>query len=406
MKAAGVYVHVPFCLRKCAYCDFCSYVGLESLYTEYIKWVRQEMAVAGAAWGGTDFDTLYIGGGTPTVVPTRDLVGLVKACRESLSFISGFEATIEANPGTVTLEALNALREAGINRLSLGFQSLQDDELALLGRIHTADEAREAYDLAREAGYTNINLDLMYGLPGQSVGRWVDTLRQIVALRPEHLSLYGLMLEEGTPLASRIGRGDLPDVDEEVWAEMFRTAEEVLSDAGYIHYEISNWARRTPGDRAGDVMPVWSCRHNIKYWRNERYMGLGAAAYSYDGNRRYGNISDPREYIRRVGEGASPVVEEEVLQREGRIGETMMLGLRLVRGVSHAAFESRFATTLQTVYGEEIGDLVSEGLLEEDAVGIRLTPRGRLLGNRVFAAFLADSGRPQGSPEREKTLST
>ncbi len=390
MKPAAVYLHIPFCVSKCAYCDFCSYSGLDHLYSEYTQSLEQEIGREGSAWDGVRFDALYVGGGTPTVLPVGSLTRLIESCRDAFSLAPGCETSVEANPGTVTADSLGALRRAGVNRLSLGVQSLHNDELLLLGRIHTAEGARRAYDMARAAGFTNVNLDLIYGLPGQGVSRWEETLRQALRLAPEHLSLYGLMVADGTPLAGRVASGDLPEPSDEVGAEMYRLTEDMLRDAGYIHYEISNWARRTPADADDRPFPSLACQHNLTYWHNGRYVGLGAGAFSYDGRRRYGNVPRPEEYIQRVSAGSSPVSEAETLDAAGRMGETMMLALRLVKGVSAAEFEARFGLTLEEAYGDVIGDLVSQGLLDADKEGIRLTRQGRLLGNRVFAAFLAD----------------
>ncbi len=387
MVPAGLYVHIPFCLAKCAYCDFVSFAGLEPLYEAYVEALLREAALVAPRWAEFSFDTLFIGGGTPTVLPVAWLEAVITACREVLHLAEGAEITVEANPGTVDFPSLRALREAGVTRLSLGIQSLRDADLALLGRLHNCQTAREAYTLARQAGFENINLDFIFGLPGQTVPQWQGVLEEALSLRPEHLSLYALTLEEGTPLEARIRRGDLPAPDEEASAAMYELAEALLGRSGYAHYEISNWARRTPADPPYGP-PALACRHNLKYWRNEPYLGLGAAAHSYDGTARYANVSDPAAYIARIGQGQEAVAEREVLTPAQAMGETMMLGLRLIEGVEYAAFEARFGVPMRAVYAREMEELIQEGLLEADECGVRLTPRGRLLGNRVFAAFL------------------
>ena len=387
MAMAGLYVHIPFCLAKCAYCDFVSFAGLEPLYGAYVEALSLEIALVAPRWAGFSFDTLFIGGGTPTVLPTASLEAIMAACREGLHFAEDAEITVEANPGTVTPANLSALRKAGVTRLSLGVQSLRDPDLALLGRLHDRKTALEAFYWAREAGFENINLDFIFGLPGQTVSQWQKVLEEALRLRPEHLSLYALTLEEGTPLEARIRRGDLPVPNEEASAAMYELAESLLEGAGYAHYEISNWARRSPKDPPHGP-PTLACRHNLKYWRNEPYLGLGAAAHSYDGAARYANVSDPAAYIARMRQGQEAVAEREAPTLAQKMGETMMLGLRLIEGISHQDFEVRFGVRLDAVYGREIGELAQEGLLEVDERGIRLTPRGRLLGNRVFAAFL------------------
>jgi oxygen-independent coproporphyrinogen-3 oxidase len=265
-----------------------------------------------------------------------------------------------------------------VNRLSLGVQSFSEQALRLLGRIHTTAEADEALAWARQVGLEHVSLDLMMGLPGQSLAAWQQDLEAALRREPEHLSLYALTLEEGTPLAEDVARGVLPVPDEDVGAEMYLWAEERLRAAGYLHYEISNWAK--PG--------CWS-RHNIAYWRNEDYVGCGVAAHSHRGQRRWANTRDVAEYISALEQDRIPVAEEEELDAPTAMGEAMMLGLRLAAGVPRAVFAARYGMDLDEAYGQVIEELAGQGLLEVDAAGIRLTQRGRLLGNQVFARFLA-----------------
>ena len=386
-RPAGVYLHVPFCRNKCAYCDFASFSGLEALHGRYVAALLQEIAGVPSDRLASGFDTLFVGGGTPTALPVDALVGLLRICQQRLGVSRTAEVSLEANPGTVSPADLAALRSAGYNRLSLGVQSLRDDELSLLGRIHSAEEAVQAYHWAREAGFANVNLDLIYGLPRQTVPQWRESLERALDLSPDHLSLYALSVEEGTPLEECVARGALPAPDDDAAADMYVLAEDLLERAGYAHYEISNWARRGPDDASPD-MPALACRHNLKYWRNEPYLGLGSAAHSYDGRCRRGNVTSPIEYVERVEAGRDPTAEVECRDRDQRMDETMMLGLRLVEGVAYAEFARRFGVELGTVYGAQIAEASEDGLLEVDARGIRLTPRGRLLGNRVFSAFL------------------
>jgi len=384
MKPAGIYIHIPFCQAKCAYCDFVSFAGLEHLHAPYIQALLREIELKSPAWAGIPFDTLYLGGGTPSILSPAQIGHLLEACRHHFQVLPESEITLEANPGTV--QNWLPWRKLGITRLSLGIQSLHDDELALLGRIHDAQEAIQAYTAARAAGFENINLDFLFGLPGQSLRRWQETLTQALELAPEHLSLYCLTLEEHTPLARQIAQGLLPAPDDDLAAEMYELAEEMLAKAGYLHYEISNWARST-GESEGEL-PRLACRHNVKYWHNERYLGLGAAAYSYDGKRRSGNVEHPKNYILRLQRGQDPTATSEETDRQRQIEETMMLGLRLLEGISWEAFSQRFGEDLREIYAQEITTLAEEGLLTIDERGIRLSKRGRLLGNRVFAAFL------------------
>ncbi len=385
--AAGIYLHIPFCRAKCAYCDFASFSGLEALTDDYLGALRAEMARVAPAWREVAFDSVFIGGGTPTLLSPDALGALLDGLRTHFALNSMAEITIEANPGTVDQVSLRALRELGINRLSLGVQSLDDDELGLLERIHRRAQAIEAEVWARAAGWTNINLDLMLGLPGQGLAQWAPTLAQAVALRPEHLSVYALTLEEGTPLAAAVAAGALPEPDEDEVATLYEHTERVLAQAGYTHYEISNWAHASVGD-VPDAPPALACRHNLLYWRNECYVGLGSAAVSYDGATRSGNVRAPAEYIARLRSGQAAVAESETLVRDRSMGETAMLGLRLTTGLERERFRQRYGVELGDEFGDEIATLVADGLLIQDVRGIRLTPRGRLLGNRAFAALL------------------
>jgi oxygen-independent coproporphyrinogen-3 oxidase len=389
MPRAGLYIHIPFCLRKCAYCDFVSFPGREALHAAYGHALLLELARRAPAWAHLSFDTLFLGGGTPTVLPADALCRLVTACRQTLALPPDAEISLEANPGTVDVDALRALREAGVSRLSLGVQSLDGRLLLALGRIHTSEQAMAAYHAARAVGMDNINLDLMFGLPAQSLANWRSTLQTVLALEPEHLSLYALTLEEGTPLAERIAAGACPAPDDNLAADMYELAEETLDHAGYAHYEISNWARRdaqaAPDDEA---VPHLACRHNLGYWRNEPYLGLGVAAHSFDGLCRSANTSDLDEYLARTPAGQEATVSCEEGDRAREMSDTMMLGLRLMVGVTWVEFARRFGVEMRSVYGRQIAQLVEDDLLAADARGIRLTRRGHLLGNRVFVEFL------------------
>ncbi|MGD8794750.1 MAG: radical SAM family heme chaperone HemW [Anaerolineae bacterium] len=375
--AAGLYIHIPFCRAKCAYCDFNSFAGLESLHGPYARAVARE-ASAGAlpVWR-----TIYLGGGTPTVLPLSDLAHILEAVRRDGPLAPGAEVSIEANPGTVDRTKLSDLLGLGVNRLSLGVQSFDDAELQLLGRIHTVAEALEAFQSARGAGFRNISLDLIFGLPGQSLASWRLSLQRALDLAPEHLSLYALSVEAGTPLAAAIGRGALPGPDPDLVADMYELAEEACATAGYRHYEISNWARRD------DLR----CEHNLIYWRNEDYIGLGAGAHSWARGQRWSNTRSPQAYTELLSRGASPVAAQEAISQELEMGETMMMGLRLVdEGVSLARFRQRFGIDLRQKYAAQIEELAGLSLLEIDEGRIRLSSRGHLLANQVFYRFLPE----------------
>jgi oxygen-independent coproporphyrinogen-3 oxidase len=389
----GLYVHVPFCRRKCLYCDFNSYAGLEALHAPYVAALTAEMAWL-ARRGEWQADTVFIGGGTPTALPLSLLAQVLDAARRNFRPPSDAEITVEANPGAVDEAYLAGLRAAGANRLSLGAQSFDDDELRLLGRIHTVAEIEAVFLAARRAGFHNVSLDLIYGLPAQSLAHWQTSLERALALSPEHLSLYSLTVEEGTPFAERVARGDLPSPDDDLAAEMYELAEEALEGAGYLHYEISNWARETfPNSQ-------FVCRHNVTYWRNGAYLGVGAGAHSSWSGRRWRNLLSPRDYAARMAEGeggeapwqSRVVADVEVIGEALAMGETMMLGLRLLEeGVSLADFAARFGRSLPDVYPDELTVLQAAGLLEQRPDRVRLTRRGRLLGNQVFARFLPDA---------------
>lgn len=406
----ALYIHIPFCRRKCFYCDFNSYPtgafapetieGYTAALIREIRWYGARLARGGVR---PRAGSVYSGGGTPTVLATGQLQAILEACREEFfpeqgksgEVTGATEVTVEANPGTLTSEKLEGLLSAGANRLSLGVQSLSDPLLAAIGRIHSAGDFIANYQLARQIGFTNINVDLIFGLPGQTLAEWEETLKRVVALSPEHISAYGLSIEEGTPFARWVAQGKLEPAGEELEAAMLEAAMATLEAAGYEHYEISNYAR--PGFRS---------RHNQVYWRNEPYLGVGAGAWGYWQGVRHANVSRPGEYLERMsgerheswardesgarhaGFFSNAVTEAEQPSLPVQMGETMMMGLRLLEGVSFQRFRERFGRELLEVYPKEVEALEREGLLSVSAEGVRLTRRGLLLANRVFAAFL------------------
>ncbi|MHB0875525.1 MAG: coproporphyrinogen-III oxidase family protein [Anaerolineae bacterium] len=411
-EPVGLYVHVPFCRRKCDYCDFVSYTGMEDVWPAYLEAVVGEIV----SMAPLRPRTLYVGGGTPTIWPAEYLVSLVCAARV-VGLEANAEATVEANPGTVNGEMLARLREAGYNRLSIGVQSTVEANLRLLGRIHTYADAVAAVGGARSAGFTNVSIDLIYGLPGQSPRAWEDDLRRALGLCPEHLSAYGLSLEEGTPLTKAVACRALPEPDSDAVADMYEITENVLAEAGFAHYEISNWARPSPpaplpshgrgeSDEAklrGIPSPaaagedrvrvrtqevLLTCEHNLIYWRNEPYLGLGAGAHSYLGGRRFARVGDPRDYVRATP--AARVAFSETLDRPLEMAETAILALRLVAGLSRSCFEDRFGVDPLVLYGDVFHQVAQWGLVEMAGDRISLTRRGRLLSNEVFQLLLPD----------------
>ncbi|MBN1890890.1 MAG: radical SAM family heme chaperone HemW [Thermoflexales bacterium] len=385
---SSLYIHIPFCQARCSYCDFNIYAGMRTLYEPYVKAVCGEIEQAGTRLGYPRVSTLYFGGGTPSLLELALLERLVTACRAVFELDSEAEISLEANPGSLDTSWLAGLRELGVTRLSLGVQSAQADELALLRRGHSFADAIQSIQATRQAGFDNLNVDLIYGLPGQSLATWQDSLERTLLLEPEHLSLYGLSIEERTTLALWVRRGRIPLPDDDLAADMVLWADERLAQAAYARYEISNWARRDQATRRPGDHPRFMCRHNLTYWRNLPYLGFGAGAHSSFGGRRFWNVAHPRRYVERLSSGQSPQDGEEIITPKIEMAETVFLGLRLTEGISRASFLERFGLELDHCYGQVIERNWQAGLLEADERGIRLTRQGWLLGNRVFADFL------------------
>ena len=392
----SLYLHIPFCQVRCAYCDFNTYAGLNDLIPAYAAALAQEVRAVGAAAGHRPpVHTIFFGGGTPSLLSLEHYAALFAALRERFDLTPGCEITLEANPGTVDAAYLAGLRALGFNRLSFGVQSANPAELKLLDRLHTFDDVLAAVEQARAAGFDatayGLNLDLIFSLPHQTLADWQTTVRRVLALRPEHLSLYALSLENGTPLRAWVYKGLLPLPDPDLAADMYNFAAEALVEAGYAQFEISNWARA-----AGPTPDYFQCRHNLQYWRNWPYLGLGAGAHGCAAGWRYSNVLAPAAYIARLTEGAAQAypfsaatVERKAQTLAEAMNETMMLGLRLTQeGVREADFAARYGQDLRSAFGRKLRHLVALGLLAWDVEGARLTPGGRLLGNRVFQAFV------------------
>jgi oxygen-independent coproporphyrinogen-3 oxidase len=377
MREAALYVHIPFCVAKCKYCSFNSYAGLDHLHEAYLEALENEVSLSTQERGQFEVPSVYIGGGTPTVLGPELLSRVVQACKDHFLLHAEAEITVEANPGTVDATDLSRIRKIGVNRLSLGVQSFNDGLLALLGRVHDADDAESAYRLARQTGFDNVNLDLIYGLPGQSLEQWEADLCKATALSPEHLSLYCLTLDEETALARSISEGNVPVPDADLAAEMYEMAEVEMARAGYVHYEISNWAATGH-----------ECRHNLVYWHNHPYLGFGAGAHSFDGAFRFYNVLSPQEYVQRMARVGEAIGGCEEINRATQMSETMILGLRLLEGVSYTDFQVRFSVTPEQVFADQIKELTDLDLLELNRGAVRLTDRGHLLGNEVFERFL------------------
>jgi len=374
----GLYIHIPFCIRKCLYCDFPSVAGAEELFAAYTAALCREIAGRGGLLSSAAVDSVYVGGGTPTALPAELLAALGRCLREYAAVAEDAEFTVEANPGTLDAARLAALRAMGANRISLGVQAFDDTVLATAGRIHTAAEAADAVAPVRAAGFARVSVDLMYGLPGQTPAGFRAGLERAVALPVEHLSVYGLKVEEGTPFARLAAEGRLA-LDEEAEEAMYDEAVAFLPAHGFARYEISNYAR-----------PGAECRHNLKYWRYEPYGGVGAAAHSFLHGERSANTADVGDYIARVMAGESPTASVERPPPAVAMAEYTFLALRTAAGVSYADFAVRFGVKFTDLYGEVVGKMSQQGLVAAGEDGIRLTTRGQKYGNVVFAAFLPD----------------
>ena len=391
-RKLSFYFHIPFCLSKCYYCDFNSYAGLSWLIPQYVDTLEKEMQLHAKDVWEFEVKTIYFGGGTPSLLPAKSIAYMLESCSKLFNMPSNLEVTLEANPGTVDQSFLTQLKESGVNRLSLGVQSFSDNELKLLGRIHSANEAREAFFMARQAGFENINMDLLYALPRQAVSDWRNNLVEAIKLNPDHFSLYPLTLEPGTPLANAVASGSLPKPDADLAADMYLLALDKLAQEGYSHYEISNWA-----------LPGKLCHHNMTYWKNEPYLGLGAGAHSHLGGYRWVNVSSPVEYVKHLASlktKLSPrpyfnslwVDNIENIDRDLEIAEAVILSLRLEEGVNLTDFAHRFGVELYSIYQQQqINELVELGLIAKNQHSIRLTTKGKLLGNEVFSRFLPKS---------------
>ena len=378
----GLYVHLPFCRQKCFYCDFPSYAGQEGRMAVYVEALLGELAREGAplraAWGPPR--TVYLGGGTPTALPPALMERLLAGLREFLAAApDALEFTCECNPGTVDAAYLSLLRAGGVNRLSLGVQTFDDALLRRIGRIHTAAQARAAERQARAAGFRNLSLDLMYGLPGQTLAGLEMSVQQALALAPQHISIYGLQVEEGTAFARAQAAGRLALPSDEESEAMYDYMTTAFPVAGYARYEISNFAR-----------PGFESRHNLGYWQDVPYLGIGAAAHSYLDGQRYENPRGIEEYLAALRESGRARREEEPLTRATSMEEFAFLALRTARGIDRARFAARFGCELASVYADAIARMRARGFLEEDAQGVRLTPLGMKYGNWVFEAFLLD----------------
>ncbi len=412
----SIYIHIPFCKHRCAYCDFNTYAGQEDSIPAYVNALINEINFVGQRAEQMNIHTVFFGGGTPSLLSALQFDSILRALRSAFTLTADAEISIEANPGTISPEKLNAIRESGINRISFGVQSANTEELRMLERIHDFFTVIEAVSTARKAGFDNLNLDLIYGLPEQTLTSWQTTLQRIVDLHPEHISAYALTLEHGTPFGRWSSKGLLPLPDPDLAAEMYEYAEDFLEANGYVHYEISNWAKK--GNAEDRMMNAESnssflihhsafvCRHNLQYWHSLPYLAFGAGAHGYANGYRYSNALRIKTYIERLIHPSSFIIQPFPLSPatvnqhkqtlKDDMSEYMLNNLRLTNaGVAESDFRLRFGSGLLDVYPKEIEELVKNGLLEiktsevlEISEVYRLTKRGRLLGNQVFMRFV------------------
>ncbi len=386
----SLYLHIPFCRRKCFYCDFNTYAGIEHLISPFVEALQREVRRWGPLAQDYEVTTVFFGGGTPSLLSGAQVQAIMDTCRATFAFAPDPEVTMEANPSSTEYGRLAAYRQAGVDRLSFGAQSFHADELEWLGRLHGRDDIAKAMRAARRAGFERVNLDLIYGLPEQSLGRWEVSVRMALDTKPDHLSLYALTVEEGTPLDDWVRTGRTKEPDPDMAADQYLLSGRILAEAGFEQYEISNWAK-----------PGQECRHNLTYWHNLPYIGLGPGAHGRIGDIRYSVIRSPQEYVKWEpsvgGEGglagaikaASATDEFTPVDAETDLLDTLMLGLRLVRGVRFADVLARHGVDVPKRFGPTMQELTNLWLLAFDLDGMWLTYRGRLLANEVFVRLMA-----------------
>jgi oxygen-independent coproporphyrinogen III oxidase len=428
MPVYSLYFHIPFCKHRCAYCDFNTYAGQDDAIPAYVDALCKEIEFVGTRFpspsgrgvrGEGEVHSIFFGGGTPSLLSPLHFDSIFKSIRSTFTLTDDAEISIEANPGTISLANLLHLRSLGINRISYGVQSANTEELHMLERIHNFFDVIEAVTSARKAGFDNLNLDLIYGLPEQTLSTWQTTVKRILDLHPEHISAYALTLEHGTPFGRWSAKGLLPLPDPDLAAEMYEWVSDELEANGYIQYEISNWAKQVERHTSHvtrstfDVRPLtpaFACRHNLQYWRGLPYLAFGAGGHGYANGYRYSNVLRIKTYIERLTNSQSPIanyqfplspatVNHHKQTLKDDMSEFMMTGLRLTQeGVSLEEFQTRFGVSMRAVFGTEIDELLRVGLIESPSPSgrgdrgegevLRLTKRGRLLGNQVFMRFV------------------
>lgn len=377
MEELGIYIHIPFCKKKCKYCDFISFSCYAEKENEYVDSLLKE--IENYEFIEKEVSTIYIGGGTPSIIDSKNIIKILEKIKSKFKIKKDVEITIEINPGTINKEKLEDYKSAGINRLSIGLQSTNNDILNFIGRIHTYEEFEKNYNLAKEVGFTNINVDLMLALPNQSMDILIDSLLKVINLNPNHISLYSLILEEGTELEKMIENGEYKLCDEDLERKMYHKTKSILEKNGYIHYEISNFAKKG-----------FESRHNLSCWNQEEYIGFGLAAHSYYNKKRFSNIESIEEYISNINKGEydKNIVIHERQDKPSEMKEFMMIGLRKLDGVRISDFERKFRINPLFYFRFEISKLTDEELIEVDLDYIKLTKKGLDFANLVFEEFV------------------
>lgn len=380
MLTAALYIHIPFCEKRCVYCDFYTVAGQHARISDYLEALKSEMALRAKEtfWQRQRFATIFFGGGTPSLLSPQQIAGILDSAFSAFTFEKDSEITLEANPGTVTGEQLAQYRGCGINRLSLGIQSFHADELEMLDRLHSPQQAIDAIVDARRAGFENINTDFMFALPQQTMPRWQQTLEQACGLAPTHISAYNLTIETGTPLDFAIRKGKIHPLTEEEERAFYQFTIDFLEAQGYLQYEVSNFAR-----------PGYEAKHNIKYWDGSPYLGLGASAHSYDGERRFWNVANLRKYLEALVANQLPEAASEMLSLQQRIFETAFLGLRQRRGVDLAAFARKFRQSFEPAFNGTVKELEENGFLRRQDHYLQLTREGLYLCDEICARLEA-----------------
>lgn len=378
-KTLGLYIHIPFCMSKCYYCDFLSKANQENYFTAYVHALENEIIGYQSLLEEYSINSIFIGGGTPTILPIEALQRILIKIQECFSIDSKVEITVESNPGTLSYRMLQGLKEVGVNRLSIGLQTFQNKLLQKIGRVHTSEQFLKNYETALKIGFENINMDLIFGLPEQKIEHWEEDLKKAIQLNPAHLSCYSLIVEEGTTFFDMQEKGELLLPTEEENLYMYQMCIQFLQQAGYNHYEISNFSK--PGKQ---------CIHNIKYWCCDEYIGFGLGAHSYFQGVRYHNVYSLEDYIRKSHDIEKIKKDKERISTKEAYEEFMFLGLRLIEGVSKEEFYQRFQISMEEIYGSVLQKLIKLNLLKEEKNNVKFTKRGLEVGNLVFEQFLLE----------------